>query len=54
MAFNILFLGDIIGKTGRRLLKEYLGSLIEKFHINLVVANGENAAAGFWNYKKSI
>jgi len=52
MAFNILFLGDIIGKTGRRMLKEYLGSLIEKFNINLVVANGENAAAGFGITKK--
>lgn len=52
MTFNILFLGDIIGKAGRGLLKEHLGSLIEEYAIDFVIANGENSAAGFGITKK--
>ncbi len=52
MTFNILFLGDIIGKAGRGLLREHLSSLIKDFGIDLVIANGENSAAGFGITKK--
>lgn len=52
MTFNILFLGDIIGKAGRGLLREYLSSLIKDYGIDLVIANGENSAAGFGITKK--
>lgn len=52
MTFNLLFLGDIIGKTGRGLLREHLGSLIREYDVDFVVANGENAAAGFGITKK--
>jgi hypothetical protein len=43
---NVLFIGDIVGSTGRRAVKEVLPTLKEKFRPHFVVANGENAAAG--------
>ena len=44
---KILFIGDIVGKPGRRAVKEILPSLIGNREIDLVIANCENAAAGF-------
>jgi 2',3'-cyclic-nucleotide 2'-phosphodiesterase len=44
---KILFIGDIFGQPGRRLVKETLPSLREEFAPDLILANGENAAAGF-------
>ena len=44
---KILFVGDIVGRAGRRILAERLDRLIDRHLIDLVVANGENAAAGF-------
>lgn len=43
---NILFLGDIVGKVGRSVVETHLTSLKEQYQIDLVVANGENAAHG--------
>lgn len=43
---RILFVGDVVGKIGRRMLKDHLPSLIEKYHIDFVIANGENASHG--------
>ncbi len=44
---KILFIGDIFGQPGRRIVKEVLPGVIEEFSPDLVLANGENAAAGF-------
>jgi 2',3'-cyclic-nucleotide 2'-phosphodiesterase len=44
---NILFIGDILGRPGRDLVGDHLRDLIERHTLELVVANGENAAAGF-------
>jgi len=44
---KILFIGDIVGKPGRRAVKELLPSLVGDYGIDLVIANCENAAAGF-------
>jgi metallophosphoesterase (TIGR00282 family) len=44
---QILFIGDIVGKPGRRAVRELLPALIEEHRIGLVVANCENAASGF-------
>lgn len=44
---KILFIGDIVGKPGRVAVRELLPALIEDYRIDLVVANCENAAAGF-------
>lgn len=44
---RILFLGDIIGETGRKIVARRLDNIIDEYRINLVIANGENAAGGF-------
>ncbi|MDQ6986715.1 MAG: TIGR00282 family metallophosphoesterase, partial [Mariprofundaceae bacterium] len=44
---NILAIGDIIGRAGRRALQAHLPRLIDQHHVDFVVANGENLAAGF-------
>ena len=43
---RLLFLGDIVGKPGRELVRKGLPSLIEHYNVDLVIANAENAAAG--------
>lgn len=43
---NILCIGDIVGSSGREIVKEQLPLLKEQYAIDLVVANGENAAHG--------
>jgi calcineurin-like phosphoesterase len=43
---RILFIGDIVGKAGRELIRRGVGPLVEHHQIDLVVANAENAAAG--------
>lgn len=43
---NILFIGDIVGRIGRRIVKEKLPYFIQKYHIDFVIANGENATHG--------
>jgi 2',3'-cyclic-nucleotide 2'-phosphodiesterase len=42
-----LFIGDVFGKPGRRLLIEKLQSIIHEHRIDFCIANIENAAAGF-------
>lgn len=44
---RILFIGDIIGEVGRKVIAKNLNTLIDEYRINLVIANGENAAGGF-------
>ncbi|MBW7473221.1 TIGR00282 family metallophosphoesterase [Paenibacillus oenotherae] len=43
---NVLFIGDIVGNVGRTAVKKVLPSLISKYNPHIVIANGENAAAG--------
>jgi len=43
---RILFVGDIVGKPGRKALRELLGKVIEAYGIDFTIANGENAAGG--------
>src|SRR5512136_3147935 len=43
---GVLFLGDIVGRPGRRALDKFLPGLIKKHGPSIVVANGENAAGG--------
>jgi metallophosphoesterase (TIGR00282 family) len=43
---RILAIGDIIGKPGRKAVKEILPSLCDEHNIDLVIGNGENAAGG--------
>jgi hypothetical protein len=44
---NILFIGDIVGRPGRDLVRKGLATLVAHHAIDLVIANAENAAAGF-------
>lgn len=44
---RVLFIGDIVGAPGRQIVRERLADIVEQQHIDLVIANGENAAAGF-------
>ncbi|MBI4478539.1 MAG: TIGR00282 family metallophosphoesterase [Acidobacteria bacterium] len=44
---SILFIGDIFGRPGRTLVADHLRDLMDRHHLDLVIANGENAAAGF-------
>jgi metallophosphoesterase (TIGR00282 family) len=41
-----MMIGDVVGSTGRRLLKEKLPKLKKSYAVDLCLANGENAAAG--------
>ncbi|MGF7185759.1 hypothetical protein GGQ84_001851 [Desulfitispora alkaliphila] len=43
---NILIIGDIVGKPGRRIIKDKLTEIKEEYDINFTIANGENAAGG--------
>src|SRR5438477_5272334 len=44
---RILFIGDIFGRPGRTIVKERLPDLVKKHAPDLIIANGENSAAGF-------
>jgi len=44
---NILFLGDVMGKSGREVIKKELPTLKRKLEVDTVILNGENAAGGF-------
>ncbi|MFD0711348.1 TIGR00282 family metallophosphoesterase [Paenibacillus sp. GCM10027626] len=43
---KVLFIGDIVGSVGRAAVKKVLPALQSKFNPHIVIANGENAAAG--------
>lgn len=44
---KVLFIGDIIGEPGRKMVRQHLRGLREAHRPDLVIANGENAAGGF-------
>jgi len=44
---RILFVGDVVGRSGRTVVTERLPGLIRDWKLDLVVVNGENAAGGF-------
>ena len=44
---RILFVGDVVGRTGRTAVLERLPGLVKNWKLDLVVVNGENAAGGF-------
>ncbi len=44
---RILFIGDIVGRSGRHILLDRMPKLIAEWKLDLVVVNGENAAGGF-------
>jgi 2',3'-cyclic-nucleotide 2'-phosphodiesterase len=44
---RILFVGDVVGRTGRAVVTERLPGLIRDWKLDCVIINGENAAGGF-------
>jgi hypothetical protein len=44
---RVLFIGDIVGSPGRRIVLERLADVAANEGVDLVIANGENAASGF-------
>ena len=44
---NILFVGDIVGRPGREMIRVGLRALVDRYDLDLVIANAENSAAGF-------
>lgn len=44
---KVLFIGDIVGKVGRVTTRALLPTIVDRYKIDLVIANGENAAGGF-------
>jgi metallophosphoesterase (TIGR00282 family) len=44
---RILFIGDIFGRPGREIVRQALPALVDRYSIDFVIANVENAAAGF-------
>jgi metallophosphoesterase (TIGR00282 family) len=44
---HILFVGDVFGHAGRRIVREHLGHVVASHQVSLVIVNAENAAGGF-------
>ena len=44
---NILFVGDIFGSAGRKIVREHIGHIRSTHNVELTVINVENAAGGF-------
>ncbi len=44
---RILFIGDVVGRSGRNVVVERLPGLIAEWKLDFVALNGENAAGGF-------
>jgi hypothetical protein len=44
---NILFVGDIFGSAGRKIVREHIGHVRESNNVELTIINAENAAGGF-------
>ena len=42
-----LFIGDIVGQSGRKVVQDNLQKIISRYDLDFVVANGENSASGF-------
>ena len=46
MKLNVLCIGDVVGRPGKRLLAEGLGQLVKDHQVDCVIANAENTAGG--------
>lgn len=44
---QILFIGDIFGSPGRKIVHDHIGHVVETNKVDLVIANAENSAGGF-------
>ena len=44
---RLLFVGDVVGRSGRTVVTERLPGLVRDWKLDCVIVNGENAAGGF-------
>ena len=44
---KVLFIGDIIGEPGRKMVRSSMRSLVDTYRPDIIAANGENSAGGF-------
>ena len=44
---RLLFLGDMVGRSGRKVVYDHLHGLIKEMNIDFTIVNGENSAGGF-------
>ena len=44
---RILICGDVVGRTGRKAVVKHVPMLRERYDLDFVIVNGENAAGGF-------
>jgi metallophosphoesterase (TIGR00282 family) len=51
---TVLFIGDIIGRPGRSLVKEFLPKIKEQYEVDYVIANCENLSHGRGANEKAI
>ncbi|GMT42899.1 MAG: 2',3'-cyclic-nucleotide 2'-phosphodiesterase [bacterium] len=51
---KILFIGDVIGKIGRKTIRALLPKIIDYHKVDFVIANGENIAGGFGLTKNTM
>src|SRR4051812_4022727 len=52
-SISILFLGDVVGRPGRRVVSRYLASP-DRPHADLIIVNAENSAHGFGVTEQNI
>ena len=50
---KLAFIGDIVGKPGREMIRKHLSWVRKKYDIDFVIANYENASHGFGITKKN-
>ena len=51
---RILFLGDMVGRTGRKVVYENLPDIRKRLRTDFVIVNGENSASGFGITRKIL
>lgn len=51
---KILFIGDIVGKPGRKAVSALLPGIVGQYGVDIVIANCENAAGGFGVTRKIV
>ena len=50
---TVLCVGDVVGKSGRQVIKTRLQTLVNQYDVDFIVLNGENSAGGFGINKRT-
>ena len=49
---KIIFIGDVVGRSGREALKKYIPEIKKDFSPDIIIVNAENAVSGYGLNKK--